>query len=133
MLYEYLILRKKMKTTPADGSVNIKRFTIYAMIPGLDTYVASKLDKKKFASIYTGIFVAGILALTGIVMYQMSIDPELVPEMEKTERADMVYEKFIPQMAVIILGCMVIHFPIYTYLVRKWAKEWNKKFESSEI
>ncbi len=103
------------------------------MVPGLDTYVASKLDRKKFASIYTGIFVVGILALTGIIMYQMSTDPELVPEMDKTERADRVYEKFMPQMAAIILGCAVIHIPIYTYLVRKWAKEWNKKFESSEF
>ena len=120
-----------MKTTPADGFVNVNRYTIYAMIPGLDTYVASRLDKKKFASIYTGIFVMGILALTGIVMYQMSIDPMLNSEMEKTERADMVYEKFMPQMVAILLGSMVIHFPIYTYLVCKWAKEWNKKFEVS--
>ena len=121
-----------MKTlVPADGPVNVRRYAIYAMIPGLDTYVASKLDKKKFVTIYTGIFVVGILTLTGIVMYQMSIDPELVPEMDESERVDMVYEKFMPQMAAIILGCMVIHFPIYTYLVRKWAKEWNRKFEVS--
>ncbi len=35
------MFRKKM--TPVDGSVNVNRYTIYAMIPGLDTYVASKL------------------------------------------------------------------------------------------
>ena len=119
-----------MKTTPADGSVNVNRYTIYAMVPGLDTYVASKLDKKKFASIYTAIFVVGILALTTIVMYQMSIDPELIPEMDETERAERVYEKFMPQILAIVLGSIVIHLPIYTYLVRKWAKEWNKKFEN---
>jgi len=117
---------KKMKTTPADGLVNVNRYTIYAMIPGLDTYVASKLDKKKFASIYTGIFMVGILALTGVAMYQMSIDSMLNSEMDKTEKADMAYEKFIPQRTVIILGSIVIHIPIYTHLVRKWAKEWNE-------
>ena len=122
-----------MKTTPADGPVNVNRYTIYAMIPGLDTYVASKLDKKKFTTIYTIIFMAAILAATAIVMYDMSIDPELTLEMDKTERADMIYEKFVPQIVAIILGTTAIHFPIFTYLVRKWAKEWNKKFESSEI
>ena len=114
----------------ADGPVNINRFIIYAMIPGFDTYVATKLDKKKFASIYTTIFMAGILALTAIVLYGMSIDPELIPEMEKTERAEMIYEKFMPQMMAIVLGSIVIHFSIYPYLIRKWAKEWNKKFEN---
>ena len=112
--------------SPAEGPVNLNRYTIYAMIPGLDTYVAAKLDKKKFVTIYSTIFIVGILALTGLVMYQMSIDPMLNYEMDKTERADMVYEKFMPQMAVIILECVVIHFPIYTYLVRKWSKEWNE-------
>ncbi|MDH3656596.1 MAG: hypothetical protein OEM77_00460 [Nitrosopumilus sp.] len=115
-----------MKTTPTDGLVNVNRYTIYAMIPGLDTYVASKLDKKKFATIYTVIFMTAILAATVIVMYNMSFDPELTSEMNKTERADMVYEKFMPQIVAIILGSIVIHIPIYTYLVRKWAKEWNE-------
>ncbi len=116
------------KMTPADGPVNVNRYIIYAMIPGLDTYVASKLCKKKFVTIYTIIFMVGLFASTVIVMYQMSIDPELVPEMDKMERADMVYEKFMPQLVAIVLGSLVIHLTIYTYLVRKWAKEWNKQF-----
>ena len=45
------------KMTPADGLVNMNRYTIYAMIPGLDAYVAAKLDKKKFTNIYTAIFM----------------------------------------------------------------------------
>lgn len=115
----------------ADGPVNVNRYTIYAIIPGLDNHVASKLDKKKFATIYTIIFMACILTLTAIVMYQISIDPELDIEMDKIERADRVYEKFMPQIVAITLGVLVIHIPIYTYLVRKWAKEWNKQFENS--
>ena len=118
------------KMIPAEGPVNTNRYTIYAMIPGLDTYVAAKLDKKKFATTYTAIFMVGILALTGLVMYQMSIDPELIPEMDKTKKAEIVYEKFMPQTVAIVLGSLVIHLPIYTYLIRKWAKEWNKKFEN---
>ena len=118
------------KMTPSEGPVNANRYTIYAMIPGLDTYVASKLDKKKFVTIYTTIFIVAILATTTIVMYNMSIDPQLTPDMDKTEKADLVYEKFMPQIVVIILGSVAIHFSIYTYLVRMWAKKWNKKFEN---
>ena len=117
--------------SPAEGPVDVNRYTLYALIPGLDTYVASKLDKKKFVTIYSTIFIVGILTLTGLVMYQLSIDPELIPDMDKVERADMVYEKFMPQVITIIIGTLVIHFPIYTYLVRKWSNEWNQQFTNS--
>jgi len=118
------------KMIPAEGPININRYTIYAMIPGLDTYVAAKLNKKKFARTYTAIFMIGLLALTGLVMYNMSIDPELIPEMEKTKKTEIVYGKFMPQIVAIVFGSLVIHLPIYTFFVRKWAKEWNKKFEN---
>ena len=107
------------KMIPAEGPVNSNRYTTYAMIPGLDIYVAAKLDKKKFTTIYSTIFIVGILVFTVIVMYNMSIDPELISEMDKTERTDMVYEKFMPQMTAIILSSLAIHLPIFTYLVRK--------------
>lgn len=118
------------KMTPAVGTVNVNRFTIYAMIPGLDAYVAAKLDKKKFVNLYTIIFMVGLLALTVIVMYQMSIDPELNMEMDEIEKADRVYGKFMPQVIAMVLGSLVIHLSIYTYLIRKWSKEWNEKFEN---
>ena len=118
------------RMTPAEGPVDVNRYTLYAMIPGLDTYVASKLDKKKFVAIYSTIFMIGILTFTILVMYNISIDPELTSDIVKTEKADMVYQKFMPQILTIILGTALIHFPIYTYLVRKWAKKWNKKFEN---
>ena len=116
------------RMTPADGPVDVNRYTLYAMILGLDTYVASKLDKKKFAAIYSTIFMVGILALTAVVMYNLSTDTELTSEMDKTTRAEITYQKFMPQMVAIILGTSLIHFSIYTCLIRKWAKKWNKKF-----
>ena len=51
------------KMTPAEGPVDVNRYTIYAIIPGFDTYVASKLDKKKSATVYTTIFMVAILAV----------------------------------------------------------------------
>ena len=126
-----MINLKRKTTSPAEGPVDVNRYTLYAMIPGLDTYVASKLDKKKFVTIYSTIFIVGILTMTGLVMYQISIDPELISDMDKVERADMAYEKFMPQVIAIVFGTIVIHLPIYTYLVRKWSNEWNHQFTNS--
>ncbi len=112
---------------PADGPVDVKKYTLYAMIPGLDTYVASKLDKKKFATIYTVIFMAAILAATAVLMYQLTTDPILSGnELEPQQRVEMVNEKFMPRIIYVIVISLGIHLPIYTYLVRKWAKEWNE-------
>ena len=44
----------------AEGPVNVNRYIIYALIPGLDTYVTAKLNKKKFTTIYSTIFIIGI-------------------------------------------------------------------------
>jgi len=114
---------------PADGPVNVSRYTLYAMIPGLDSYAVSRIDKKKPALKITIISMVALLAFTGIIMYQIANDPELVPGMDKELRAEMVYEKYMPQIVSVILGFLVIYLPIITYLVRKWAKEWNKKFD----
>jgi len=120
-----------MKTIhPADGPVNVNRFTLYAMIPGFDTYAISKIDKKKPGFKITSISMVVLLAFTGIIIYQMVTDPELDPRMNKDQRAEMLYEKYTPQMVSVILGFLIIYLPIITYLVRKWSKEWNRQFES---
>jgi hypothetical protein len=49
--------------------------------------------------------------------------------MDKDMRAEMIYEKYMPRMIALILGFLVIYFPIITYLVNKWSKEWKKNFE----
>ncbi len=122
-----------MKTLlPADGPVNVRRYTLFAMIPGLDTYVASKLDKKKFATIYTIVFMAAILAITAVLAYQLTTDPILSEnEIEPQKRVEMVNEKFMPKIIYVIVISLGIHLPIFAYLVRKWSIEWNKQFEVS--
>ncbi len=115
--------------TPANGPVNVKRFTIYAMIPGLDTYAVSKLDKKKPATIITIVSIIGILIVTGIIMYQMSTDPEIALDLEEEVRKEMIFAKYMPQIIWVILGFSAIYLPFIAFLVNKWAKEWNSKFE----
>ena len=118
-----------MKFMPAKGPVNVNRYTLYAIIPGLDTYAIGQLDKKKSGLIISVIFIAGLAGHTGIVMYDMANDPELEPEMDKEVRAQLVYEKFMPRILYSILIFLVIYIPLITYLMRKWAKQWNEKFD----
>lgn len=115
---------------PAGGPVNVNRFTLYAMIPGLDTYAVSKIDKKKQAAKITIISIITLLGITGILMFQMINDSELNSQMDKEVRAGMVYEKYLPITVSVIVGFLAIYLPIITYLVRKWSNEWNKQFES---
>ena len=115
--------------SPAEGLVSVNRYTVYATIPGLDTYVAAKLDKKKFTLIYTMVFIAAIMLYAGITTYAMLNETEFDSIQDKTERAEMIYEKYSPQITFAIIISLGVHFPIYIYLVRKWAKEWNAKFQ----
>ena len=116
--------------SPADGPVNVNKFTVFAMIPGLDTYAVSKIDQKKPALKITVISIIILFAFSGILMYQMANDPELEAIMDKEMRAEMVYEKYMPRILLVIFGFLAVYLPIITYLVRKWSIEWNQKFES---
>ena len=116
--------------SPATGPVNVKRYTLYAMIPGLDTYALSRLDKKKPALKITIIGMIAILSATAFVMFQMSNDNQIQSIMDKDVKSKMVYEKFMPQMLLVIFGFMIIYLPIISFLVNKWAKEWNYRFET---
>ena len=118
------------KFEPATGPVNVNRYTIYAMIPGLDTYVFSKLNKKKQALFITIISIVALLIFTGIVMYQMITDTELQLELDKDVRVEITYQKYMLQIISIIVGFLVIYLPIVAYLIRMWAQDWNKKFDS---
>jgi len=118
-----------MKTiSPAEGPVNVKRFTLYALIPGLDTYALSKLDKKKQGVRITIVGMLCILAFTGMIMYQMVNDSEIESEIDNEVRANLVSEKYLPLMLAVIFGFLAFHLPIIAYLVNKWAKEWNQQF-----
>ena len=114
---------------PANGPVNVRRYTLYAMIPGLDYYATKQLDKKKPTTIISVLFMIGLLAFTVIHMYDMLHDPDLSPDMTQMERSEIVYEKYMPKTMYAILIFLVIYLPIITYLVNKWAREWNAKFD----
>ena len=112
----------------AESPVDVNRCTLYAIIPGLDYKVASKLNKKKFALIYTLIFMACISVYVAFSMYDLANNPELNPEIDK-EKAEIVFQDYFTQSWYAVLIILAIHLPIYSSLVRKWAKEWNMKLD----
>jgi len=112
-----------------SGPVNVRRYTLYAIIPGLDYYATTRLNKKKSTTIIFVIFVSGLMMSTGIIMHQLLTDPELTSDLDKTTRSEIVYEKYMPKMIYLILIFSAIYLPTITYFVNKWAKEWNKQFE----
>jgi len=84
---------------PADGPVDVNRQTIHALIPGLDCRAAKQIDKLKRLTII-GYGIAYLLDQYNIVTLVI--------------------------VAIITLG---VYLSSSAYLVRKWSKEWNKKFE----
>ena len=115
----------------ANGPVNVRRYTLYAMIPGLDYYATKQLDKKKPTTIISILFLTGLMIFVGMHTYEMFNDSDLGPGITKAERAEIVYEKYFPKMIYAILVFLVIYFPTITYFVNKWAREWNVQFQNS--
>ena len=65
-------------------------------------------------------------------MYQMITDTELQLELDKDVRVEITYQKYMPQIISVIAGFLVIYLPIVAYLIRMWAQDWNKKFDSTK-
>ena len=65
-------------------------------------------------------------------MYQMITDTELQFVLDKDVRVEITYQKYMPQIISVIVGFLVIYLPIIGYLIRKWAQDWNKKFDSTK-
>jgi len=97
---------------PAKGPVNVNRQTIHAIIPSLDGHAAKQIDKLRRLTIIGLSIVIGV----GFGGYGIAY----------------LLDQFnIVTAAIVVIITAGVYLPIAAYLVRKWSKEWNKKFESS--
>ena len=86
--------------------VSLKRQTIYALIPFLDLYAAYKIEKfRRFFVIILATSLPLSLAIRALIL------------------------PFPYNFAIEI----PIELAVAVYLIRKWSKEWNAKFEEKEI
>ena len=95
------------------GPVNVKRYTLYVILPGLDYYATTQLNKKKPTAIIFVIFVSGLILSTGIIMHQLLTDPDLTLDMDKDTRSEIVCEKYMFQI-IHILCCL----GIFTFMLQ---------------
>ena len=94
-----------------DGSVDVKKQTIHAIIPGLDWKAARRINKLRQLTIIGFSIVIGV----GFGGYGIAY---LLNQFDLTTSIIVV---------IITLGvyCLTV-----SYFMRKWSKEWNKKFQT---
>ncbi len=97
---------------PVNRPVDINRQTLHAIIPGLDYRAAKQIDKSRRMTIIGFSIVIGV-GFGGYGIAYLFGQYNIVT---------------LVIFAIITLG---VYLSSSAYLVRKWSKEWNKKFESS--
>jgi len=95
-----------------DGPVDVNKQTIHAIIPGLDYRAVKRINKSR------GLTIIGFSIVIGVGFGGYGI-------LHLLDQFNIVTASIV----VIILAGVIV--PVQAYLVRKWSKEWNKKFESS--
>jgi len=105
-----------------EESVSIRRQTIYAIIPILDLYAAYKVKRLRKYLLITILVGIGI----AIINYA-AFPPMSASEISEAFAPEMFSDTNIGASVAEIIGQLLLQI----YLVRRWSKEWNKKFESS--
>ncbi len=98
---------------PEKGLVNVNRQTIHAIIPGLDYRAVKQINKSRLMTIIGFSIVIGV-GFGGYGIAYLLVQYNIVT---------------LVIVAIITLG---IYLSSSAHLVRKWSKEWNKKFQSSK-
>ncbi len=96
----------------AKGPVDIKKQTLHAIIPGLDTRAAKKIDKLRRLSII-GFSIVGIVGFGGYGIAYLFGQFNLVTSI------------------IVVIITAGVYLSSAAYLMRKWSIEWNNKFEGS--
>ena len=116
---------------PASGKVSITRQTIYVFIPILDLYAAYHIKKLRW---YLGIMILVGLGLSGLSSAIVPTSEEYDEDKIMTIDGQLNWGYLIlgenPEIAI---GLIVLHqgvsFAVAVYLIRRWSRDWNKKFE----
>jgi len=101
---------EKKNVLSIQGPVDVKKQTIHAIIPGLDTKAAKRINKLRRLSII-GFSIVGIVGFGGYGIAYLLGEFNLVTSV------------FV---AIIAVG---VYLTTAAYLMRKWSIEWNKKFQ----
>ena len=93
-----------------DEPVDVKKQTIHAIIPGLDTKAAKRINKLRRLSII-GFSIVGIVGFGGYgLAYLLGLFD-------------------LATSVIVVIITAGVYLSVAAYLMRKWSIEWNKKFE----
>jgi len=98
--------------------VNVNWQTVFVFIPILDLWAFYRVQKLRLALL---IFLVGFSAAAIVMVYAT-----LGPEGLMVEDLDEIYSNsaYIGSS----IGLTIAQYALAVYLIRKWSKEWNKKF-----
>jgi len=119
---------------PATGKVSLVRQTIYALIPILDLYSAYHIKKLRWyllVMIATGIVMGTITSLVG--PQEEDYDEDKVMNAQGDIDWSYLFWGENPGLVIgTIIASNAVSLGISVYVIRRWSKEWNRQFESSE-
>ena len=111
-----------------DEPVSLMRQTIYCLIPFLDIYAAYRVTRlRKYLLIM--ILVGIPVSIADTVLFPIDATDE---DLEELETFDMFFYGYDTNhfAATIVIWIGFILFAIF--LVRRWSKQWNQKFQTTE-
>ena len=119
---------------PATDKVSLTRQTIYAIIPFLDLYAAYHIKKLRWyllVMIATSIVISTITSLVGPQAEDYDQDKII------NARGDLDWNYlFWGENPGVVFGTMIasnaVSLAVSVYVIRRWSREWNQKFENSE-
>ena len=122
-----------MKTNAGNRKSESYKQTIYVFIPILDLYAAYHIKKLRW---YLGIMILVGFGLTGVSSAVNPSGGEYDQDKIMTIDGQPNWEYLIlgnnPGLAI---GMMILYqgvsFAVAVYLIRRWSKEWNTKFDSN--
>ena len=107
--------------------VSLMRQTIYCLIPLLDIYAAFRVKRlRKYLIIM--LLVALPVSIADSVLFPIDVIDE---NLEDLEISDIFFYGYDANRFVVTIVVWIGFILLAIYLVRRWSKQWNQKFESS--
>lgn len=111
-----------------DEPVSLMRQTIYCLIPLLDIYAAYRVTRlRKYLIIM--ILVGIPVSIADSMIFAIDVTNE---DLEDMESFDMLFYGYDTNHFIVTIIVWVGFILLAIFLVRRWSKQWNKKYETTQ-
>jgi len=110
-----------------DEPVSLMRQTIYCLIPLLDIYAAYRVTRlRKYLLIM--ILVGIPVSIADSLLFPIDVTDE---NLEDLEASDMFFYGYDTNHLIVTIVIWAGFILLAIFLVRRWSKQWNQKFETT--